>query len=534
MVIKGFLHTKGGNIYNAEGEKILLKGVGLGNWLLPEGYMWKFYKSCDRPRRIEELIQKLVGEKKANQFWEQFRENYIREADIECIAKEGFNSIRLPVNYRVIQDEKTGNLLEDGITHIDKVINWCTRYGLYVILDLHGAPGGQTGTNIDDSENDLPELFMKESNQARTIQLWYQLAKRYKDNETIGGFDLLNEPLPQWFSQYNDRVLPLYREITAAIRQVDKNHMIILEGVHWSTDWSIFNELSSKSFDDNYMLQFHKYWSNPDEESIKPYLDMGEKLNIPIFMGEGGENNKDWYTGVFQLYEDFNISWNFWVWKKLDTNNSPCSIKLPKDWQRIIDYLEGNISLDRNAAWRILSEYLENIPFEKCHYNKAAVNSILRRIPFKIPAEYYGYKGENVDFHVEKPVENSVGFREEDKSRIQFVKGEGILNFKHYGGEEKREEEELYLEIRKGEWFYYTFHSEKKSLNKIVLKVLALEPDTKLKLSINEAATIERVIDGMEIYEEMIDKKIMLEDYSNRMKISCEEGSLKLFWINLM
>ncbi len=534
MAIKGFLHTKGRNIYNAEGEKVLLKGVGFGNWLLPEGYMWKFYESCDRPRRIEELIQKLVGEKLADQFWEKFREHYISEEDIACIAKEGFNSIRLPVNYRVIQEEETGDLLEDRMSLIDRAIDWCSKYGLYVILDLHGAPGGQTGTNIDDSEHDLPELFIKESNQRRTIQLWYQLADRYKDNKAIGGYDLLNEPLPQWFCRYNDRVLPLYKEITAAIRQVDKNHMIILEGVHWSTDWSIFGGSALQNFDDNYILQFHKYWSNPDEESIKPYLDLREKLNIPIFMGEGGENNKDWYTGVFQMYEDFNISWNFWVWKKLDTNNSPCSIKLPKDWQRIIDYIKGDLTLDSNDAWRILSEYLENIPFEKCHYNKGVVNSILRRIPLKIPAEYYGYKGENVDFHVEKPVENPIGFRNQDKSGIQFVRGEGVLNFKHYGGEEKREEEELYIEIRKEEWFNYTFHSENNFLNKITLKVLALRPDTKLKIYINDAQTIERVVDGIEIYELAIDKKIMLDDYYNRMKISCEEGSLKLFWINLM
>ena len=60
----GFLHTSGQDIVNASGEKIYLKGVGLGNWLLPEGYMWKFGGLGDRPRKIEKLVSDLLGEVK--------------------------------------------------------------------------------------------------------------------------------------------------------------------------------------------------------------------------------------------------------------------------------------------------------------------------------------------------------------------------------------------------------------------------------------------------------------------------------------
>ncbi len=533
MAVNGFLHTRDGNIYNGNGEKILLRGVGLGNWLLPEGYMWKFYKFCDRPRRIEDLIRQLVGEEKADQFWREFRNHYISEGDIACISREGFNSVRLPVNYRVIQDAETGRLIADGIKLVDRVVNWCTKYGLYVILDLHGAPGGQTGTNIDDSENDLPELFMDEDNQKRTVQLWYELADHYKDNTTIGGFDLLNEPLPQWFSQYNNKVMPLYKRIKDAIRRVDAKHMIILEGVHWSTDWSIFEELSAQVFDHNYMLQFHKYWSNPDAESIEPYLVMGKELKIPIYMGEGGENNKEWYTGIFQMYEDLNISWNFWVWKKLDTNNSPCSIIMPENWHRIMDYSDGKVQADRKLAWSILKEYLANIRFEKCCYNKAVVDSILRRIPLRIPAEYYGYRGRNVDFYVKTPSADQAGLRKSDQTGLCFINNKGTLNFKHYGGEEKKENEKLYLEIREGDWYTYTFHSEKNYLSRIVLKVAATKPGTRLRIGINNILFISD-IDGMEAYEEIMEQKIVLDGYTNRIKLSCEEGCLKLFWVNLM
>ena len=145
---------------------------------------------------------------------------------------------------------------ESSIRLIDQFIEWCKQYKLYVILDLHGAPGGQTGTNIDDCENDQPELFIQESYRRQTVQLWRELADRYKDEWIVGGYDLLNEPLPNFFNQYNDMLMPLYQEITAVIREVDQKHLIILEGAHWATDWSVFTEM----FDRNILLQFHKYW----------------------------------------------------------------------------------------------------------------------------------------------------------------------------------------------------------------------------------------------------------------------------------
>jgi endoglucanase len=80
------------------------------------------------------------------------------------------------------------------------------------------------------------------------------------------------------------------------------------------------------------LYQFHKYWNNPDQASLQPYLDYRDRWNVPIFMGEGGENNPDWYIGAFNLLEEHHISWNFWTYKKMETTNSPYSIPMPKDW----------------------------------------------------------------------------------------------------------------------------------------------------------------------------------------------------------
>ena len=116
-----FLHTEGQNIVNETGEKIYLKGVGLGNWLLPEGYMWKFGADGDRPRKIEKIVSNLLGTEKAIEFWKEFRKNYITEADIQRIAELGFNSVRPALNSRLFVTEGENPEFIDVIVKNDQL-----------------------------------------------------------------------------------------------------------------------------------------------------------------------------------------------------------------------------------------------------------------------------------------------------------------------------------------------------------------------------------------------------------------------------
>ncbi|THF82732.1 glycoside hydrolase family 5 protein [Cohnella fermenti] len=496
--VRGFIRADGTRLVDGDGEEILLRGVGLGSWLLPEGYMWRMPDGGDRPRRIERMIRELIGPEKAEAFWEVYFERYIGRGDIERIAEEGFNSVRVPINWRFLTggaespDAAAAELVRaDRLRLIDRAIGWCREFGVYVILDLHGAPGGQTGTNIDDSERDRPDLFLDERYRRQTVELWRLLAERYKDERIVAGYDLLNEPLPDWFAEYNDRVMPLYQDIVRAIRAVDNNHLIILEGVHWATDWSIFTE----TIDGNMMLQFHKYWNNPDTASIRTYLEFREAKQVPIFMGEGGENNPDWYAGAFRLFEEHRISWNFWTWKKLDTSNSPCSIRKPAGWERLAAYAAGlaelkeeapgerGIKLEAAEAERILQMYLDSLPLERCDYRPDVARALLRRVPVRIPAIFYGCGGEGIGYGrgaaaaaeaaeeaevaapgAEEGVEagegvvegEGVGFRAEDGVDIRFVSGRsGTANFRHMGGEPWSEEDWLYVRLHPGEWLSY-------------------------------------------------------------------------------
>src|SRR6266852_3338819 len=236
-----FITTRGKVIVSPDGKPLLLKGINLGNWLLPEGYMFKF-KTTNSPRLIQAAISELVGEDEARQFWKTYRDNYITREDISFIKQSGFNSVRVPFSYRLFVSDGTIPRLEGpGYELLDRVVDWCRREGLYVILDMHAAPGGQTGDNIDDSFG-YPFLFESTESQALTVNIWRKIAARYKQEPTVVGYDLLNEPIATYFdaAALNPKLEPLYRKIVAGIREVDKNHVVVLGGAQWDGNFKIF------------------------------------------------------------------------------------------------------------------------------------------------------------------------------------------------------------------------------------------------------------------------------------------------------
>ena len=142
----GFVSTHGRDLIAPDGTVLHLKGTNLGNWLEPEGYMFQLEGGPQSPREIEDLVNELIGPEEATQFWIRYRDAYITEDDIRFLHQAGLNSIRIPMHskYFVPGDD-------EGFRLLDRVIGWARKYHMYVVLDMHCAPGGQTGTNIDDS-----------------------------------------------------------------------------------------------------------------------------------------------------------------------------------------------------------------------------------------------------------------------------------------------------------------------------------------------------------------------------------------------
>lgn len=451
----GFVHAFNAGLVDGSGKKLLLRGVGLGNWLLPEGYMWKFGPGAESPREIEKLVSKLLGEEAAQDFWHNFRQTFICEDDIALISANGFDHVRLPINSRIIMTDD-GLPIESGFELIDQLIEWCRIHNLWVLLDLHGAPGGQTGTNIDDSPNNMPELFMDKRYWNQTLEIWRLLASRYATESVVLGYDLLNEPIPnEWQYKYSVDLARLYREITAVIRSVDSNHLIVYEGSHWATNWDIFTEV----WDANSLLQFHKYWSPPDKASIQKFLDFREKLGLPIYMGEGGENNAEWIYTAFRLYERYDIGWNFWTWKKIETVTSPLSVKAPSGWGEIRNFVQNGDGISQERAKSIFTELLHNFKVKNCTWNQEVVAALLAENPLVIPAWGFGFYGEGESYQAHR-THTLNGVREEDSVTLEYREGNiGGYNFEQTDGRNYLAAEEIIVKLEKGDWLEFDVDS---------------------------------------------------------------------------
>nr|AIF25967.1 putative glycoside hydrolase [uncultured bacterium Ad_095_K16_contig2] len=347
--------------------------------------MWLAYNHprFDRPRRIEAVVEELAGKAYADQFWRRFRANYITESDIRLMADMGFNSVRIPINARLFLEEGPGvRFVEEGFQCLNRVLAWCETHKLYVFIDLHGAPGGQTGANIDDSADDICHLLKDDDQFEKGLCLWEEIARRYKDKWIVGGYDLLNEPVrPVRFpgdvslEAYVPRLMAFYEQCIARVRAVDPNHLFTLEGHHWATETDIFTHV----YDPQMVIHFHRYGCAPDMAAFQTWLDLSEKLNVPLWLGETGENTPEWFSAMMPLAASLNIGVNMWPWKKMNCRNSPCSVTPPKDWQLILDYAAGGAHPGREKAQEILDEYLSNMRLDNCRINETLIACVFRR-----------------------------------------------------------------------------------------------------------------------------------------------------------
>lgn len=384
---QSFVTIDGTSLVAPDGTPFLIKGTNLGNWLNPEGYMFGFHRP-NSAGMINDLICQLVGPDEAAAFWKAFKDNYITEDDIAFIAGCGANTIRLPFHYKLFTDEDYMGLTaaQDGFARIDRVVEWCRKYGLFLILDMHDAPGGQTGDNIDDSRG-YPFLFDSEPAQELFCAIWKDIAAHYTNEPVILGYELMNEPIAPYFDnvpELNAKLEPLYKRAVAAIREADPNHIILLGGAQWNSN---FEPFSDWSFDDRIMYTCHRYGGDPTPEAIRSFIDFRDRTGLPMYMGELGHNTDEWQRRFCETMAANGIGWTFWPYKKID---SSCMVgyTAPENWDRIQAFAEaprGTFAEIRDArpdietVRKALADLLEAVKFANCTPQTSYIESICLR-----------------------------------------------------------------------------------------------------------------------------------------------------------
>ena len=377
----GFITIDGVDLRAPDGSKFFIRGTNLGHWLNPEGYMFRF-KDANSPHMIDEALREMVGPDAAAQFWRDFKDAFITRKDIAFIASTGANTIRVPFNYKLFTDEDYLGLTvaQDGFARIDTLVSWCRAEGLHIILDMHDAPGGNSGGNIDDSYG-YPWLFVSEHSQQMFRDIWRRIAAHYKNEPVVLGYDLLNEPIGHQFPELNARYLDVCKMGIAAIREVDPNHIIILGGTQWNTNFSVFEGWKP---DPGIMFSCHLYKGQALISRLEPYIKFRDSVNRPMYMGEIGHNTNEWMTRFREMMEENNIGWTTWPYKYIGEQTF-LTIARPADWDAVAKFVESprnsydNIRAarpDQAVAQRALNEYIENCRFENCTPNEGFIEAL--------------------------------------------------------------------------------------------------------------------------------------------------------------
>jgi len=364
-----FVHQEGKLVIGLDGQPLKLRGVNVGGWLLWEG--WEYGKGLlVSQTTLMDRLTTLVGADQADSFEQQVYANYITEADIQEIAALGFNSVRIPVNAKILEDDSQPYVYKDsGWQILDNVLSWCEQYHVYAILDLHAVPGGQSHLTPSDPATKSQLIWNSPENQDRTVAMWHAIASRYHDRKIIAGYDLINEPLPPNGAILND----LERRIAAAIRSVDPDHMLIVEGGAFSSDFSMFPAPISG----NQAYGFHMYtWFGDNRrQKFNQMVALTDAQQVPLWEGEFGENTTAMIDSTIAMFEnpdnEINAGWCFWTWKKVPGRYPALeAITEPVSWKAVIDWIgdpKHNPQPSLNQAQDGMNAFIQAIQLENDH-----------------------------------------------------------------------------------------------------------------------------------------------------------------------
>ncbi len=323
------LITRGSRFVDAWGRERRLRGVCIGGWLNMENFITG-YSGNETLMRTK--VRQAIGADRADHFFDRLLGAFYADADAEFLADNGFDLVRIPINYHHLErDDRPMQILDEGLRRIDHAVEVGARHGIYSIIDLHALPGSQNQHWHSDNPTHIAGFWQHRHFQQRTRAIWEALADRYRDNPWVAGYNLMNEPA----DETGERVGPIYRELFEAVRAIDPDHIIFLDGNTYSTDFSMFDDEPWE----NVVYSLHDYVAaglgrgGPYEGkriALDKFLVRSEyarRTGTPILVGEfspiyTGEPTEDaTRRGILAdqlaIYAEYDASWTSWTYKDL-------------------------------------------------------------------------------------------------------------------------------------------------------------------------------------------------------------------------
>ena len=320
----------------SDGQTVVLRGFGLGGWMNMENFITGYAGSESQMRRA---LTRAIGPAAAAAYFDRFLEVFFTDADAAYLSSLGVNSLRIPFNYRQFEDDdRPGELKDEGFTLLDGVIEACARHGIFTILDLHAVPGAQNQHWHSDNPTQWAHFWSQRQFQDRVVTLWERIADRYRSNAWVAGYNPVNEPA----DAHGDSLAPFYRRLEAAIRAVDPEHVLFLDGNRYSTQ---FDQLGDPL--PNCVYTAHDYalpgfvdggpypgetrgeYVDRDriEETFLARAAYMRETGTPVWVGEFGPvytGDPDLDEGRYRLlqdqleiYEHHGASWSLWTYKDI-------------------------------------------------------------------------------------------------------------------------------------------------------------------------------------------------------------------------
>lgn len=331
-----WLRVRGDQLVRGDGTPVVLQGVGLGGWMNMENFITGYPAAESQQRRA---LRRVLGEEAYRRFFDRFYEAFFGPEDAAFLASLGLNSVRIPFNYRHFEDdERPFELKEEGFARLDRAVQACADHGVYSILDLHAVPGAQNQHWHSDNPTHWAYFWSHRHFQNRAVHLWEALADRYKDNPWVGGYNPLNEPA----DVTGEVIGPFYQRVEAAIRAIDPDHVLFLDGNRYSTDFSAFREPIANAV---YTAHDYALAGFPDSGSYPgtsrgEYVDRGyvektflarteymRSTGTPIWIGEFGpvytgdpardEQRYQLLRDQLEIYAEHGASWSLWTYKDI-------------------------------------------------------------------------------------------------------------------------------------------------------------------------------------------------------------------------